>query len=172
MYRQSEKNLVKQQYLLHMSSQYGELRLTSGWDLLASLVHPPNFNRFRILASLLQRRRSPEANQTLHDVWPSPGLLHYIYTFDCSCALTEFRHVQNSLCVQVLRSPILAALLHGTPAAGSAKLCGMVVKKRPVYCGIQGMKLRNFRRGRHSDERPSRWASAHILVVLLVSSSM
>jgi len=33
-----------------------------------------NFNGFRILASLLQWRRSPEANQTLHDVWPSPGL--------------------------------------------------------------------------------------------------
>jgi len=28
------------------------------------------------LASLLQRHRSPEANQTLHDVWPSP-----IYTY-------------------------------------------------------------------------------------------
>ena len=32
-------------------------------------------------------------------------------------ALTEFCQVQNSLCVQVLRSPILAALLHGTRAA-------------------------------------------------------
>jgi len=30
MYRQSEKKLVKQQYLLHMSSQYGELRPTNG----------------------------------------------------------------------------------------------------------------------------------------------
>jgi len=29
-YRQSEKKLVKQQYLLHMSSQYGELRPTNG----------------------------------------------------------------------------------------------------------------------------------------------
>jgi len=29
-YRQSEKTLVKQQYLLHMSLQYGELRPTSG----------------------------------------------------------------------------------------------------------------------------------------------
>jgi len=27
-----------------------------------------NFNRFRVLASLLQQRRTPEANQTLHDV--------------------------------------------------------------------------------------------------------
>jgi len=39
---------------------------------------PSNFNGFRVLASLLQRRRSTETNQTLHDVWPSLGLLHYI----------------------------------------------------------------------------------------------
>jgi len=38
MYRQSKKN-VKQQYFLHMSPQYGVLRPTSGWDLLASLKH-------------------------------------------------------------------------------------------------------------------------------------
>ena len=42
---------------------------------------PANSNVFRVLASLLQRRRSPEVNQTLHDVWPSPGLLHSIYIF-------------------------------------------------------------------------------------------
>ena len=41
---------------------------------------PASFNRFRVLASLLQRRRSPEASQTLHDLWPSPGLV-YMYTF-------------------------------------------------------------------------------------------
>jgi len=40
---------------------------------------PANFNGFRVLASLLQRRRSPEANQTLLDVWPSHGLVHYIF---------------------------------------------------------------------------------------------
>ena len=116
---------------------------------------PANFNGFHVLASLLQRRRSPEANQTVHDVCSSPELLHYIH-FWGSCPLTEFRQVQNLLCVQVLRSPILAALLHGTPAAGSAKLCSVV----------QGMELRNFRRGRHlySAGRPSRWTSAHILV--------
>jgi len=48
------KKVVKEQYLLHMTSQYGERQ----------------------------------------------------------------RHVQNSLCVQVLRSRMLAALLYGTPAAG------------------------------------------------------
>jgi len=33
----SRKKLVKQQYLLHMSSQYGELQPTSGWDRSGSL---------------------------------------------------------------------------------------------------------------------------------------
>jgi len=34
------KKLVKQQYLLHMFAQYGELRPTSGWDQFGSLGHP------------------------------------------------------------------------------------------------------------------------------------
>jgi len=38
-----------------------------------------NFNGFRVLLSLLQRRRSTEANQTLHDVWPSPMLVQSVY---------------------------------------------------------------------------------------------
>ena len=38
-----------------------------------------NFNGFRVLPSLMPRRRSPKANQTLHDVWPSPALVHYVY---------------------------------------------------------------------------------------------
>jgi len=73
-----------------------------------------------VLASLLQQRRSTDVNQILHDVWPSPGLVHYIglYIFGSSCPLTELYQVQNALCVQVLRSPILAALLHGTRIVG------------------------------------------------------
>jgi len=42
---------------------------------------PANFNGFRVLPSLLQRRRSTEVNQTLFDVWPSPELVHYVYIF-------------------------------------------------------------------------------------------
>jgi len=49
---------------------------------------PANFNGFHVLASLLQWRRSPEANQTLHDVWPFPGLVHYIYIFSCKIHFT------------------------------------------------------------------------------------
>jgi len=68
---------------------------------------PTNFNGFRVLASLLQRCCSTEANQTLHNVWPLPWLVDYVYIFGDCCSVMEFRHVQNSLCVlQVLRSPI------------------------------------------------------------------
>ena len=41
----SRKKLVKQQHLLHMSSQHGELWPTNGWDWLANLVHPSKFQR-------------------------------------------------------------------------------------------------------------------------------
>ena len=119
------KKILKQQYLLHMSSQYGDPRPTNGWDRFGSLGHPTNFNGFRVLASLLHQHRSTEVNQTLHGVWPSSGLVHYIYISGSkssggSCPLTEFWQVQNSLCIQILHSPIglLAALLHGTRAVG------------------------------------------------------
>jgi len=39
------KKLVKQQCLPQISSQYGEHRRTSRWDLLASLGHPSTFQR-------------------------------------------------------------------------------------------------------------------------------
>jgi len=41
---------------------------------------PANFNRFRVLDSLLHRRRSTEVNKTLHDVWPSHALVYCWYT--------------------------------------------------------------------------------------------
>jgi len=37
------KKLVKQQYVLHMSPQYGELRPTSCLDRFVSLGHPTKF---------------------------------------------------------------------------------------------------------------------------------
>jgi len=97
-----------------MSSQYGELWSTNSWDWLASLEHPSKFQRFCALASLLHWRCLMEINQILHDLWPSPGLVH----FGGSWPLTECCRLENSLCVQVLHSPILAALLHSTRAVG------------------------------------------------------
>jgi len=40
-----KKKLVNKQYILHMSSQHGELRPTYGWDQLASFGHPSKFQQ-------------------------------------------------------------------------------------------------------------------------------
>ena len=130
--------------------------------LLASLGHRSKFQRVSRLG-FVTAAKSFTGGQPHFCTMFGPLLGWYInIDFRQLLSLAEFRHVQKSLCVQVLRSPILAALLQGTPAVVSAKLCGVV----------QGMELRNFRRRRHlySAGRPSRWASAHILVLNLIKS--
>jgi len=115
---------------------------------------PANFNAFRVSASFLQQRRSAEANQTLHNDWPLPGLVDYIYIFGGCCSITEFCHVQNSLCVlQVLRC-------HSSVTAWqSSSGC------EPNFVALST--------GRHlySAGRPSRWALAHILVCFFCACS-
>ena len=79
------KKLFKQQYLLHMPYNivnFSPLTSEISWRIWCT---PANFNGFLVLASLVHRRRSTEVNHTLHGVWPSPGLLHYIYIFDGNC---------------------------------------------------------------------------------------
>jgi len=113
---------------------------------------PANFNGCRVLALLLQRRRSTEANQTLHNVWPSPARLHCIYIFGGCCPITELCQVQNLVCVlQVLRSPI-----------GSVTALHSSSGREPNFAALST--------GRHlySAGRPSRWALAHILVFFCV----
>jgi len=56
-YIDNRKKLVKQQYLLHMSS-YGELRPTNGWDRFGSLGHPCKFQRVLRLGSVTARHSS------------------------------------------------------------------------------------------------------------------
>ena len=48
-----------------MSPQYGELRPTNGWDRLASLGTPANFNGFRILEALPHGTLVVGVSQTL-----------------------------------------------------------------------------------------------------------
>jgi len=67
MYRQSEKNLLNNNIFStcpHNIANFGPLTAEICWQVWGTQA---NFNGFRVLASLLQRRRSPEANQTLHD---------------------------------------------------------------------------------------------------------
>ena len=61
----NRKKPVKQQYVHHMSAQYGELRRTSGWDRLTSLGHPCNFQLVSRLGSVTARHLVVGASQTL-----------------------------------------------------------------------------------------------------------
>jgi len=115
------------------------------WGTLA------NFNNFRVLTSLLQRRRSTVANQTLHSVWPLHGLVDYVYIFGGCCSVTEFCQVQNSLGVlQVLRCPI-----------GSVTARQSSSGREPNFAAL------STRRHLYPAGRPSRWALAHIIVLVL-----
>ena len=107
----------QQQYLLHMSPQYGELRPTNGWDRLVSLGHPSKFQRVSRLGFVTAPTSlyggQPNFARCLAVSWA--GTLYRPIYFRGFLPLTEFCRVQNSICV-VLRSFILSALLHGSRA--------------------------------------------------------
>jgi len=118
-----------------------------GWRVWGT---PANFIGFRVLALLLLRRRSPEANQTLHDVWPSPGLVHYLYIFGAFAPWRNFArcklHFASTSCILV--SLYWQRYCAALDQWASAKLCSVV----------QGMELRNWRRlmgGYHVGHRPT-----------------
>jgi len=96
MCRQSEKNWLNGNIFssVHTMANVGPVTAEIDWRVWGTLA---NFNGFRVLASLLHRRRSPEANQTLHDLWPSPGLVHCVYTLSGACPVTEFCHPKFTL---------------------------------------------------------------------------
>jgi len=110
---------------------------------------PANFNGFRVLALLVQRCRSTEANQTLHDVWPSPGLVHSIYIFGGSCPATKFFRCKIHFRTSLAFSYIVSAAVTARHWSSG---------RQPNFAALS--------RGRHLylAGRPSRWALAHILV--------
>jgi len=153
-----QKNLVNSNI---SSIRPHNIRPTDGWDRFWSLGHTSKFQRVSRLAFVTAATPltggQPSFARCLAVTWAFfRGLL--------PPPLTEFCPVRNSLYVQVFRSPILAALLHGTPAAS--------VSQTLRRCTVQRMELRTFRRGRHlySAGRPSRWASAHIYTFFFLST--
>ena len=95
---------------------------------------PANFNGFPVLASLLQRRCSTEADQTLHNVWPLHGLVDYIYIFGGCCSVMEFCQVQNSLCVlPSLALSYSQRYCTTVEQRARAKLCGIEHRAPPMF---------------------------------------
>jgi len=93
----------------------------------------------------------------LQDVWPSPGWYTIlVYTF--LGALAPDRILPAA---KFTLRPSLAFSYIGSVTARHSS-----TDHQPNCGAVQGMELRNFSRGRHlySAARPSRWASARILV--------
>jgi len=109
-----EKKLVRQQYLLQMSAQYGERRPTNDWGTLASLEHPSKFELVSHLgfdtAATSLTGGQPNFARSLAISWAGTLYVHFLHFWD-SC------HVQNSLCIQVLHSRILARYSSSGPQA-------------------------------------------------------
>ena len=120
----------------HDMVNFGLLTAEICWRVWAT---PVNFNGFRVLPSLLQRRRLPQANQTLCDVWPSPGLIHCIYPFGISCLVTQFCLVQYSLSdhlraiAQVSRARPISSQLRHLSTIGKSLLNSNVLQMTPQY---------------------------------------
>ena len=79
------KKLVKQQYLLQMSSQYGKLQPTNGCDRLASLRHPSEFQRVSRLGFVT-------APKSLNGGQPN-----FAWCLAVSCACTSYIHFRGLL---------------------------------------------------------------------------
>ena len=105
---------------------------------------PANFNAFRVLASLLQRRRSTEANQTC-TMFGAPLGCYSIYI---SGALAPDRNLSGAKCT--LRPSLAFSYIGSVTARHSSS------RRQPNFATLN--------RGRHlySAGRPSRWALAHI----------
>ena len=140
-----------------MPSQYGELRPTDGWDRL----HPSKFQRFSRLvfftASTSLNWGQPIFARCLAVSWAGTRYIH----FQGLLPLTEFCQVQNSLCVCVLL--YWQRYCTALEQCESAKLCGIVITPerhfRDFLNSIQQRAPYVF------EGRPTRWASAHIVVI-------
>ena len=75
------KKLVKQQYLLHMFSQYGELRSIIGWERFTSLGHPSKFQPFsrfgRVTAATSLNGRQSNFARCLVVSWAVTLYIHF-----------------------------------------------------------------------------------------------
>ena len=133
--------------LLGEKTQNRPLSNLNKWRFALRAMLPVNNRDLRTVAQVCL-----EVNQTLHDVWPSPALVHNIYIFWGCCPLTKF-------CVLLYWQRYCTALEQWV----SAKLCGVV----------QGIWNYQIFTPRHFQQRappifrgwPLRWAWAHILAL-------
>ena len=130
---------------------FGPLTAEIGSGVWGTLT---NFNGFRVLASLVQRRRLTEVHQTLDDVRPSPGLVHYRGLLLPDGILTGAKFTLR---------PSLAFFYIGSVTVRHSS-SGRQPKFAACYTSNGIAELLQRVPYLYSAGRPSRWASAHILV--------
>jgi len=135
MYWQSEKNLVKQQYLLHMSSQYGELSLLMAEIGSGVWGSPSKFQRVSRLGFVTEAKSvnggQPNFAWCLAISWAGTLCVHFCHLLSLSGFLPAV--------IFSLR-PTLAFSCTGIVTAWNLS------SGREPNCGVvQGMELRNFR---------------------------
>ena len=138
----------------HYMANFGPLTAEIGLGVWA----PSKFQRVSHLGFVTAATSLTGGQQTLHDVWPSPGLVHdiYIYIYTCSGGLAPDGILPGAKFT--LRSSfafhiVLAALLHGTPGEGVSKTLRCDARN-----GIIEL-LHRAARHLYSAGRPSRWTS-------------
>jgi len=149
------KKLVKQQYLLHTSLQYGELWSTSDWDPLADLGYPSNFQRVSrvvfITAVTSLTRGQPNFARRLVVSWAGTLYIHFWGLLPPDGILSGAKFtLRPSLAFSYIGS---VTALHSS--SGRQPNWGVVHEWN--YGTLQ--RAPSILAG-----RPSRWASAHILV--------
>jgi len=131
MYRQlEEKKLLNSN--IASTCPHDMVSSTNGWDRFGSLGHPCKFLQVSGLG-LVTATASLNGGQTNFARCLAISCAGTLYTFWRLLPLTEFYQVQNSLCVQVVRSPIVAALLHGTRVVGVSQTFGVEQRAPPIF---------------------------------------
>jgi len=145
----NRKRLYKQQHLPHISSQYDERRPTSGWDRFVTLGHPSKFRQVSRLGFVT-------AATSLNRSEPN-----FVRCLAVSCNGTLYIHFRGLLPREgilpgakfTLRPSLALSYISSVTARYSSS------KRQPNFAAL------TRRRHLYSAGRPSRWASAHILVV-------
>ena len=102
---------------LHNMMNFGPLAAEIDWRVWDTPVTPAYFNGIAYWLRYCTDVAQCRSTKLYRMFGRLLGWWYTIYTFWRLLPLTEFCQLQNSLCILVLRSPILSALLHGTRAA-------------------------------------------------------
>jgi len=122
------------------------------------LWHPSKFQRVSSLALVTAATSLNGGQPNFARFWPSHGLVHYIYIFGGGVLSPDGILPSAKFTLRPsLAFSYIGSVTSRHSSSGHQPNCGVV----------RGMELQNFRRGCHlySAGRPSRWGSAHILVL-------